>query len=107
MSPEKVRAVMTQVEGDSIAGKQPEHQGGQRLSGWLQQQVSMIVEQRPGVTAGLGFNQQRTQPPDEIFPVVIIQEDIASRDPAKEDVLEQSGIIDTGLTWHRDRIYVK
>ena len=93
-------AGVAEVESDRVAGQQPPHESGQRDLAGAQQQMEMVVDQRPGETVGLGGDQQIREPPDELAPVVIVGEDLAFLDPADDDVLQEIGDVYTGGSWH-------
>ena len=60
----------------------------------------MIVEQGPGVAIRLGFRQKQPESGEEIVPVLIVKENGALFDPSDDDVLQQTGDIDAGLSRH-------
>ena len=64
----------------------------------------MVVEQGPGIAEGACFAQQRSEAPDKIMAILVIFEDVGLCDTANDDVLKQTGDIDTGLTWHEKKI---
>ena len=63
----------------------------------------MVVEQGPGIAEGACFAQQRSEAPDKIMAIHVIFEDVGLCDTANDDVLKQTGDIDTGLTWHGEK----
>jgi hypothetical protein len=63
----------------------------------------VLVEQGPGIAEGACFAQQRSEAPDKIMAIHVIFEDVGLCDTANDDVLKQTGDIDTGLTWHGEK----
>ena len=63
----------------------------------------MVVEQGPGIAEGACFAQQRSEAPDKIMAIHVTFEDVGLCDTANDDVLKQTGDIDTGLTWHGEK----
>ena len=81
------------VKRHGMAGHQPAHHGGYGCFAGSQQQVKVIIHQRPGKAPGLGFNQNARQPLDEILPVRVVAEDDALLDPPGGYVMQRPGSI--------------
>jgi len=95
---------MPQVERQRITGQQAAHEYGQRNLCRPEEEMHMVVQQTPGKAWSGGFYQQGLQPLAKIVTVIIVQKDIRAFNPANDDMLQKSGKIDSGMSWHERRI---
>lgn len=60
----------------------------------------MIREEGPGVAGRLRLRKKRGKATDEIIAIPVVPEDIPALDPPDHDVVERTGDIEAGLSWH-------
>ena len=88
---------MPSIEAARVATKQSAHDGGDGGVAGAQQQMKMIGDQGPGITGGLGFNQNRSQPFDEIIAVGIGPKYFPTLDSTAYDVMQGTGTAFRGM----------
>jgi hypothetical protein len=69
--------------------------------------MQMIGNERPGKAVGPGLNEQCAQALQKIAPIVIILKDIGALDPSYHDMLQESGDVYSGLSWHEQSLAEK
>jgi hypothetical protein len=62
--------------------------------------MEMIINQCPGIARGLGFRYDPAQPRNKVFLIRIIDKDFATFDTAADNVVQRSGCIYAGFSWH-------
>ena len=70
---------MAEIERDGVAGQQPPHEVGQGDFAGAQQQMKMVVDQRPGEAVGFRGKQKLGEPMDELVTILIFGEVGVSR----------------------------
>ena len=64
----------------------------------------MIGDQRPGIAVRIGLDEQTGESLDEIAPISVGAENIPAFDTANDNVLQQAGNIEAGLTGHGGKV---
>ena len=64
----------------------------------------MIGDQRPGKAVRIGLDEKTGESVDEITPIRVGAENIPAFDTANDNVLQQTGDIEAGLTGHGGRV---
>ena len=62
--------------------------------------MGMVAEEGPGVTRRVGVGEQLAHAFDKTIPVGIIPEDQPSLDAADDDMVEDTGGVETGMAGH-------
>ena len=87
-----------------VAGQKTAHRSGHRHIACAQQQVKVVRDQRPRIAAGSRLLQNHLQAFNEIVTILVVIEDIAPPDAARNDMVQGTGGIDSGLAWHEQTI---
>jgi len=66
--------------------------------------VEMVAEQGPGETFHAGFNQQGGKSLNKQGAVAVFKEDIPALYPPHDHMLEQTGHVNSGASWHEQNI---
>ena len=66
--------------------------------------MKVVGDQRPGIAVGTGFRQQLSQTLHKVVTIIIVPENCAPFNPTNNDMVEQTGAVDTGLSRHVERI---
>ena len=64
----------------------------------------MVVEKRPGIAGRMGLIQQIAQPLNKHFPIRVVEENVAAINTPCDDVLQQTGVIYAGMSWHGESV---
>jgi hypothetical protein len=88
------------AQGDSLRHESLTASRGQGDSRCLQEELDVIRQKGPGVTSGPRGGQHRPEAVHEILSVRIIPENGLPLDAAADDMVERSGRIQAGPTWH-------
>jgi hypothetical protein len=96
--------IVAQIENDSIAGQQTPHESGQCALFRAHQEMKMIIEQGPGKAPGARLLQKGRKACEKILSVLIVKKDVASFDAPDNDVMQKTGNVYTGITWHTTMI---
>src|SRR6056297_1780780 len=91
---------MAPVEAHRIAGQQATHHRCDGNWAGLEQQMKMIGEQSPGVTARRGLREQDRQTTHKIGTITVILKNRSSLNPPADDVMQSTGSVYAGLSWH-------
>jgi hypothetical protein len=60
----------------------------------------MVGYESPGETVGIGFLQQSGKALDKGFSIGVVAKDIPPFNASNNDMLQEAGYIESGLTWH-------
>jgi len=60
--------------------------------------MKVVGDQHPGIAVGTGFRQQLSQALHKVVTIIIIPEDPAPFNPKNNDMVEQTGAVDTRLS---------
>lgn len=66
--------------------------------------MKVIGNQRPSQAFGPCFDKQGLQTIKKIVPIVVVMKDGAAFDSTYDDVMQQTGDVDTCLSWHAERL---
>jgi hypothetical protein len=82
-----------------VAGQKTAHRCGHWHIACSQQQVKVVGDQRPRIASGSCLLQNRFQALNEIISIMVVIEDIATPDSARNDMVQGTGSINSGLPW--------
>ena len=91
---------MPAVEALGLSGQQAPHQGRQAGRTTENQEVRMIVQQRPGKNPGSHPLREAAQPRKKIISVPVVAEDFPSFDAPDHHMMERSRTVQPCLPWH-------
>jgi hypothetical protein len=95
---------VSMIEPDRITGEKSSHDMGEGRGTGTEQQVCMVGDQGPGIAGGWGFAKNFPETRNKIIPVQVVPENDLTLDPPDDDVMEGSGRINSGLSWHKKTI---
>jgi hypothetical protein len=93
-------SAMAKIIGNGITRQKATHELRKAIGAALQEDMRVIVEQRPGQNPGFGFLSDDPQPMDPISPVLVIIDDGAFFDPTDHHVVKRSRSIKSGQSGH-------
>jgi len=93
-------ASMPVIETDCISSQQPPHYRGNGNIPGSQENMEMVGYQRPGVTARFAFAHNPGQSIYKIIAIVIVEEKFTPFYPPADDMVQRSGFVNSGLSWH-------
>ena len=79
------------VESYRIPGQQSSHNRGNGHGSGSEKEMDMIGDQRPGKAGSLGFPHLYIQSIQEVFPILVILEDLPAIDSPENDMVHCSG----------------
>jgi len=92
------------VETDCVAGQKPSHNRGDGNATGSQKKMEMVGNQRPCVTKRFALTDYSGQAIDKIITINIIDKYFSAFNPPADDMVQGSGRIDSGFSWHFDYI---
>jgi len=90
---------MSPVEIGCMTRQQPSHYSGHGGITGFQKKMNVIGDQCPGLARCAGFRQNRSEPIQEIFPVLVVAEYLPSFDSPKNKVMQRTPRIYPGFAW--------
>ena len=84
-------AAMAAVVSCGMSGQQTPHHGGYWNAASAQQEMEMVGNQGPGVTAGIGLFNNSAQTVEEVASITIVGKNSALLDTANDDVVQGAG----------------
>jgi hypothetical protein len=91
---------MAAIERDGITGQQSAHETGQFKAIAAQQEMEMIGDQSPGKTVGFSFDKKAAEAGKKLITVIIVQKNFGPFNASYDDVLQEAGDIESGLSRH-------
>ena len=95
---------VAKVVGYSITGQKPEHYLRDRNTTGFKQKVKMVGDQCPCKTFGFGFFNNVAQAFNKISAVGVALKDWSTFDPPGHDVMQGSGGVYAGFSWHAGKV---
>ena len=97
-------AAIAAVVASGVAGQQATHYRSDGNAAGAQQKLKMVGDQSSGKAAGIGFFNNSAQPVDKIVSVTIVGKDFTAFGTADDDVVQGTGCVQSGLTWHGGKL---
>ena len=93
-------AAVSAVEIQGVPGEEFSHDSGDACFAALEQDVDMVVHERPGVDCAFAFSDGLSESFEESGLVFVVAEDVGLVYPADHDVVQGAGDVQSCLAWH-------
>ncbi len=94
-------AVMSSIEVEGIPGEELSHDSGNAVLAALKKNMHMIAHKDPGIDTALPFSHRLTESLKKLGSVLVVLEDCGFVDAAHHDMMQGTGDVQSGLSWHR------
>ena len=93
-------ALVAAIKTDGVTREEPSHHRGKGCQTRSEKKMGMIRDEYLCITGRLGLRQEFSQPLEHILPIPIIYEYLSTRYSTDHDVMQNTGCVKAGLSWH-------
>ena len=93
-------ASVAAVKAHSISRKEPPHYRGKGSESCSKKEMGMIRDEHPCVTGSFTLREEFRKALQKILPVPVVYEYLSTLDTPDHDVLQKTGRVQAGLSWH-------